>query len=82
MRNDILDEAKAALTALHNPVHYGQMYGLSGERFDFMVCDECTQMCHSETGLRCEEPGDAAWPCAELARHLAAIDALKEDHNG
>jgi hypothetical protein len=70
--------------ALHHPVNYGKMYGLTGDQFDFMVCDECSQMCHSETGLRCDQPADAVWPCAELERTVAAIkgdDACSHEWN-
>lgn len=29
-------------------------------------CGHCADMCHSYTGLNCEYPYDAAWPCSTI----------------
>lgn len=38
-----------------------------------LVCDYCDRLCHSRSGLGCEDP-DAPFPC-DTVKHLAAIYA-------
>lgn len=37
-----------------------------------LQCDHCRDLCHSETGLGCEQPQDAAYPCSTVITVAAA----------
>jgi hypothetical protein len=30
------------------------------------VCELCAELCHSHSGLMCDDEGDGAWPCATM----------------
>ncbi len=56
-----LDRLRArleAVRALHTPV-FTQMYDGTIRA----QCDYCVRLCHSGSGLHCDEPYDAEWPC-------------------
>ena len=45
------ERIRDAVKRLHTPVNYGKKYGLAHESFDVLQCDQCADMCHSDTGL-------------------------------
>lgn len=70
-------EAKRKLMAQHEPYLLDQY---RAKLYPGVVaqCDGCSDMCHSETGLRCDEP-DAVWPC-DTAKILALPYADHPDY--
>jgi hypothetical protein len=30
------------------------------------VCEHCLMLCHSHSGLNCDEPSDGMWPCETM----------------
>lgn len=39
-------------------------------RQEVQQCEYCASLCHSRSGLMCDEPADAVWPCDDV-RDLA-----------
>lgn len=60
-------QAQAALRAvveLHAPVKL-RIYS-AGVPVEVAVCDHCASLCHSRSGLGCDEPRDGAYPCEDI----------------
>ena len=36
-------------------------------------CGQCAELCHSTSGLGCEDPIDAVWPCPTVVAIQAAL---------
>jgi hypothetical protein len=56
---DELRRKVEAVRALHTPFETPTRYGLPAR----VQCDYCVRLCHSGSGLHCDEPYDAEWPC-------------------
>jgi hypothetical protein len=56
--------AKRRILDLHEPVPSGYSEGRwsSGSQHGELQCSHCAGLCHSGSGLNCENP-DAPWPC-------------------
>lgn len=65
--------AMRAIVDLHRPEE-------NVDREGMIQCDHCARLCHSESGLMCEQPQDAPFPCPTV-RHLAAIWADHEAYD-
>ena len=49
--------ALRAVVELHKPMTGGNY------RSDTPQCSYCRSLCHSRSGLHCEDDGDGLWPC-------------------
>lgn len=60
-----LDRKIDAAAALHKPVMFTwtQVDGTVIKEFG-NYCEHCASLCHSSSGMNCDEPTDGAWPCA------------------
>jgi hypothetical protein len=56
------------LLDLHEPREYVTYL----KHVTYWQCGYCAGLCHSRSGLGCEQPVDALWPC-DTVRLLAAI---------
>jgi hypothetical protein len=66
-------EAKREILDLHAP-----FAGYKGR----VQCGHCAGLCHSDSGLRCEEPADAMYPCENvtlLAQPYAGKPGWREE---
>jgi hypothetical protein len=61
-------EALRAIIDLHEPREYVTYL----KHVTYWQCGYCAGLCHSRSGLGCEQPVDALWPC-DTVRLLAAI---------
>ena len=52
-----LKVALRAVVELHKPMTGGNY------RSDTPQCSYCRSLCHSRSGLHCEDDGDGLWPC-------------------
>lgn len=57
-----LERQRDAVLALHQPVETPAR-GAAPAR---VQCDHCKGLCHSDSGLHCDEPYDAPWPCPTI----------------
>jgi hypothetical protein len=55
-------EAKRRILELHEPIPSQYVGGRYVGRPGDLQCSFCASLCHSSSGLRCEDP-DAPWPC-------------------
>lgn len=62
-------DALLAVLALHEKVRRPW----TDDEDDEWQCTECMSLCHSETGLGCDFPFDAQWPCETVRRIHAAL---------
>jgi hypothetical protein len=53
---DRLEAAVARVRGLHQPY----------QTEDRTQCDHCMELCHSRSGLSCDTPYDAPWPCPTI----------------
>jgi hypothetical protein len=53
----MIDNLIADLEALHVPT-----LDAAGRK----ICEHCAELCHSHSGLQCDEPTDGAWPCETM----------------
>jgi len=54
----------AELTELHNK---SEDWWRLKDGKPMPVCEHCRELCHSHSGLSCDDEGDGAWPCATMA---------------
>ena len=54
--------ALRAVVELHKP-----MTGVN-YRSNTPQCSYCRSLCHSNSGLNCEDDGDGLWPCGTILR--------------
>jgi hypothetical protein len=57
--------AALAAVELHKPVE-----SVSGH----LQCGECADQCHSGSGLACDQPCDALYPCSTIRAVARALD--------
>lgn len=65
-----LDATIAAVRELHKPVMFAwtKVDGTVVKEFG-NYCEHCASLCHSFSGMGCDEPTDGSWPC-KTARAL------------
>lgn len=54
-----LERQRDAALALHRSVETPAIHRAPAK----VQCDRCRSLCHSGSGLHCDEPYDAPWPC-------------------
>ncbi len=73
-------EAGRRMLSLHSPTDW-QGYS-AGVPIVGQQCEYCASLCHSRSGLGCESPADALWPCDSvriLALPFVGLPGYREE---
>ena len=68
-------EAIQRVRELHKPIQYDM-------DSEIMICQECKSLCHSYSGLGCEIPTDAQYPCwtiKALDGEIGSVEPVKSE---
>lgn len=71
--------ALRAVVELHKPVE--ETAYSAGLPVKVWICWHCASLCHSGSGLSCDDPRDGAYPCADIRTIAEALGVSVEgDH--